>query len=85
VYEDSLLGRITVTESNGKLRLDAGHSYRGPLEHWQYDTFRVQYDDRWQGSDQISFTIGDGVASELRIAGFTLSRLPESKKAAAVH
>ena len=82
MYEDALLGRVVVTEQNGRLRLEAGHSYKGPLEHWQYDTFRVRYDDRWQGWDLISFTIGDGTASELRVSGFTLARVPEKKAAA---
>jgi CubicO group peptidase (beta-lactamase class C family) len=75
VYEDPLLGRISITERGGKLRLDAGSVLRGDLEHWQYDRFRARYDDRWQGTDMIAFTIGDGVASALEIAGFTLKRV----------
>ena len=74
VYEDPLLGRITVTDSKGKLRIDAGPALKGDLEHWQYDRFRARYDDRWQGTDMITFTIGDGIASSLEIAGFTLRR-----------
>lgn len=75
VYEDPLLGRVTVTESSGKLRMEAGPALAGRLEHWQYDRFRVSYDDRWQGTDIVAFTIGDGVASALEIAGFTLKRV----------
>ena len=75
VYEDQLLGRITVSEIGGKLRVDAGPALKGDLEHWQYDRFRARYDDRWQGTDLITFTIGDGVASALDIAGFTLRRV----------
>ena len=75
VYEDSLLGRISVIESGGKLRIDAGPVLKGSLEHWQYDRFRAAYDDRWQGTDFITFTIGNGVASALEIAGFTLKRV----------
>ncbi len=74
VYEDSLFGRITVTDRDGKLRVQAGPTLAGNLEHWEYDRFRVRYDDRWQGSDVISFAIGNGVASSLKIAGFTLRR-----------
>ena len=75
MYEDELLGRVTVTESGGKLRLDAGPALKADMEHWQYDRFRARYDDRWQGTDFITFTIGDGVASALEIAGFTLKRV----------
>ena len=83
VYEDSLLGRIRVTEAAGKLRIELGRSYKGSLDHWQYDTFRAQYDDRWQGTDLVSFTIGEGVASALHIGGTTLTRVPDDVKAAA--
>ena len=82
IYEEPFLGRVVVTEQNGKLRLEAGHAYKGPVEHWQYDTFRVRYDDRWQGSDMLNFTIGDGIASELRIYGSTFTRVEEKKDAA---
>jgi len=75
-YEDPLLGRIVVTEVGGKLRFDAGKVLKGNLDHWQYDTFRAKYDDRWQGTDMITFTIGDGVASTMNLAGFTLKRVP---------
>jgi CubicO group peptidase (beta-lactamase class C family) len=75
VYEDSLLGRISVVEHDGKLRVEAGPNLKGNLEHWQYDRFRARYDDRWQGTDFITFTIGDGVASALEIAGLTLKRV----------
>lgn len=74
-YEDPLLGRFAITESGGKLRIAAGPHHAGELEHWQYDTFRIHYDKRWQGADQISFTIGNGVPSVLNIAGFSLSRV----------
>jgi len=75
VYEDALLGRVTIAESAGKLRIDAGPALKGELQHWQYDRFRARYDDRWQGTDIITFAIGDGVASTLEIAGFTLKRV----------
>ena len=75
VYEDSLIGRIAIVERGGKLRIDAGPALKGNLEHWQYDRFRARYDDRWQGIDFITFTIGDGVASAIDIAGFTLKRV----------
>jgi hypothetical protein len=78
VYEDPLLGRISVMDEHGKLRIDAGPALKGDLEHWQYDRFRARYDDRWQGTDMITFTIGDGIASSLEIAGFTLKRVSDT-------
>jgi hypothetical protein len=83
VYEDPLLGRVSVSEQNGKLRFDAGAVLKGDIDYWQYDQFRARYDDRWQGTDIITFTIGDGVASALEIGGFTLKRVGDSGVAAA--
>jgi CubicO group peptidase (beta-lactamase class C family) len=77
MYEEPLLGRIAVRFVNGALRIDAGRALQGSVEHWQYDTFRARYDDRWQGTDQITFTIGDGIPSALRFAGYTFTRLPD--------
>ena len=74
VYEDPLFGRITIVEDGGRLKVDAGPPLKGKLEHWQYDRFRAVWDDRWQGTDILSFTIGDGVPTALEIAGFTLKR-----------
>jgi CubicO group peptidase (beta-lactamase class C family) len=75
VYEDSLFGRMTIVEEGGRLKVDAGPALKGKLEHWQYDRFRAVWDDRWQGTDILSFTIGDGVPTALEIAGFTLKRI----------
>jgi CubicO group peptidase (beta-lactamase class C family) len=83
VYEDPLLGRVTITEQKGKLRLDAGPALKADLEHWQYDQFRAQYDDRWQGTDLITFTIGEGLPSALELGGFTLKRVSDAGVAAA--
>ena len=79
VYEDPLYGRLEVTEASGKLRFSAGKALAGPAEHWQYDRFRVRYDDRWQGTDIVAFTIGDGIPTALELAGVTLRRVPDSQ------
>jgi hypothetical protein len=75
-YEDPLYGRIIVSEHGGRLDIDLGPIIKGKLEHWQYDRFRAVYDDRWQGTDIVSFTIGgDGTASALDISGLTFRRV----------
>jgi hypothetical protein len=84
-YEDSLVGRVAIRFVNGQLRLVAGHALQGPLEHWHYDTFRARYDDRWQGTDLISFTIGAGTPSALRWAGYTFVRQPDPPAAVSTH
>ena len=81
-YENATLGRLTVTLTDGKLRFDAGRALRGTLEHWHYDRFRVRYDDRWQGTDPVTFTIGDGIPAALDFAGYMFRRRPDSQAAA---
>jgi CubicO group peptidase (beta-lactamase class C family) len=43
-YADSAYGVVNVTESNGTLSLVFGPTWRGPLEHYHFDTFRVKFD-----------------------------------------
>jgi CubicO group peptidase (beta-lactamase class C family) len=75
-YADSLVGEVSVSLENGRLRLRSGSSHTATLEHWQYDTFRARWDNAWEGSDFATFTIGqNGVPSRLDFFGTTLRRL----------
>jgi CubicO group peptidase (beta-lactamase class C family) len=41
-YADSAYGTVSVTESNGTLTFAYGSTWRGPLEHWHFDTFHLK-------------------------------------------
>jgi len=43
-YADSMLGTVKVTEANGTLNFAFGSTWKGPLEHWHYDTFHLKLD-----------------------------------------
>jgi CubicO group peptidase (beta-lactamase class C family) len=43
-YADSLYGTAKVTEENGTLHFAFGPTWRGPLEHWHFNTFRMRLD-----------------------------------------
>jgi len=43
-YADSAYGTVNITESNGTLNFVFGPTWRGPLEHWHYDTFHLKLD-----------------------------------------
>ncbi len=43
-YVDSLHGEIVVTEGSGALQLTFGPTWRGQLEYWNADNFRVKFD-----------------------------------------
>jgi Domain of unknown function (DUF3471) len=75
-YADSLVGTMAVTVDAGKLRLRSSSKRAGTLEHWQYDTFRVRWDDAWQGTSLVTFTIGvNGSPSAVEVLGRSLSRV----------
>ena len=77
-YEDPIAGRVLVRLVDGKLRFTAGKLLSGSLEHYHYDQFRARYDDRWQGTDIVTFSIGAGVPSALEYSGFRFRRVPEA-------
>jgi len=83
-YSDSLFGTRRVTFENGALRIRYSPMYAATLEHWQYDTFRARADDRWDGSELVSFVIGtDGLPSRLEAGRATFRRVPENAPRAA--
>ena len=82
-YADSLVGEVTVTLENGKLRLRASSTHAGTLDHWEYDTFRLRWDNAWEGSEYATFTIGrDGSPSRLDLGGAMLRRVDRQRAGA---
>jgi hypothetical protein len=79
-YADSLYGEATVTAAaNGTLRLRIG-TQEGALEHWQYETFRVRWDQRWLGTDLVTFVLGsDGSPSRIELDGRTFGRVDRGR------
>ncbi|MFL5614489.1 MAG: serine hydrolase [Gemmatimonadaceae bacterium] len=82
-YTDSLVGAVAITIENGKLRLRASSTHAGTLDHWEYDTFRLRWDNAWEGSDFVTFTIGrDGAPSRLDYEGAMLRRVERQRASA---
>jgi CubicO group peptidase (beta-lactamase class C family) len=76
-YSDPLRGTVVIRLDNGELRLEYGPGLRGPLSHWNYDTFRVSWDAAWRGTAFVSFILGrtgKPVAIEFRGARFERER-----------
>jgi CubicO group peptidase (beta-lactamase class C family) len=68
-YTDSLFGTATVKADGDRLTLQIG-TQTAPLEHWQYDIFRVNWPDPFWDPDYASFTLDpDGTVGELRLVG----------------
>jgi hypothetical protein len=73
-YTDSLYGEADVSTAGDGLRLRIG-TMQGTLEHWQYDTFRVNWDDKWQGTAMVTFVIGpDGNPARIETDGRTYGK-----------
>jgi len=74
-YVDSLYGKAVVTYENGALRLRTSSKQAGSMAHWQYDSFRVNWDAAWRGSPMVTFVLGaDGRPAEVRMGGGVLRR-----------
>jgi CubicO group peptidase (beta-lactamase class C family) len=71
-YKDDMYGEAKVTVKDGKLVASYGPTFAGDLEHWHYNTFRVQWRDRTLGKGFINFTLNDeGKVEELKIENLT--------------
>jgi len=74
VDPDSLRSPVTIAMEDGALRYRVGRT-AGTLEHWQYETFQVVWDDWWRGRSTITFSIGpNGSADMLRVGNVEMRR-----------
>lgn len=70
-YTDAWYGDITVTLTNGKLRMAFGHTpqLQGEMVHWQHDTFLAKWDDREMRADAlVTFQLNaDGSIDQVKL------------------
>lgn len=70
-YEDAWYGDISVTFSNGRLRMAFGHTpqLQGEMVHWQHDTFIARWDDREMRADAfVTFQLNpDGSVDQVKL------------------
>lgn len=76
-YSDPLRGDVVVALEGGGLRIQHGVIYRGPLEHWHYNTFRAKWATEWHGSALVTFHLGaSGGVDALEVNGARFARRP---------
>lgn len=76
-YADSLYGSVEIRLDNGGLRLIASSRLDAVLTHWHYDTFRGDWNRRWQGPFLATFGLdAQGRPDRLELQGTTLRRRP---------
>lgn len=59
VYRDSLYGSVTVRLEGRRLVLAPSEFLTADLEHWNYDTFRARYRNRWLGTSMVTFRLAE--------------------------
>ncbi|AUD02770.1 serine hydrolase [Spirosoma pollinicola] len=80
-YTDPLSGKADVTLKDGRLYFSLNNVMTGYLEHWHYDTFRLVYDQFWNGRDPLSFVLdASGKVAKLSSSGLDLIKVPGSKQ-----
>ena len=86
-YADSMLGTVKITESNGTLNFGFGSTWKGPLEHWHFDTFHLKLDTPILGVIPVTFRLNAaGKVDEMLVdlAGpATFKRVPDRPARAA--
>ena len=77
-YTDPLYGKADVTLQDDALRVSLNNTMTGKLEHWNFDTFRLNYDQFWNGHDPVNFVLNtQGKVGSLRWGGAELMKMPE--------
>lgn len=69
-YADAWYGPIAITETGGRLRIDFRQTpgMQGTLTHWQYDTFRVAWDDAAIEPASVAFALdAAGKVAQIRM------------------
>ena len=78
-YTDPLYGKADVTLRDNKLYLSINNVMTGYLDHWHYDTFRVIFDQFWNGKEPVSFVLDtQGKVAKLTSSGLELTKAPEA-------
>jgi CubicO group peptidase (beta-lactamase class C family) len=70
VYRHPVLGQATISLKDGRLliQVERNEGLEGELEHWQYDTFRVEWADPYLRASLIPFRLDErGQAVEFRM------------------
>ncbi|GAB4038816.1 serine hydrolase [Spirosoma jeollabukense] len=77
-YTDPLYGKTDVSLRDGRLYVSINNVLTGYLNHWNFDTFRLVYDQWWNGKDFFSFELDTkGKVARVRGAGIELTKVPE--------
>ncbi len=76
-YSDPLHGSVEIAFSEGKLQIRYGVARAGTLEHWNYDTFRANWNAEWNRPSLVTFNLdAQGRPAMLQFLGSRYVRQP---------
>ena len=76
-FEDPLYGSVEIKLMNGKLTALVNNKATGTIEHWNYDTFRILYDKKWNGKSYLTFRLNTiGKITEVVLDGDVYKKIP---------
>jgi len=75
IFSNSLHGTITIVESGGALSFDQNDVVKGNTQHFHFDTFSIQYPERWMGKGLVTFHLNQhGSIGSLKVADVEFKR-----------
>ncbi|GAB2535618.1 serine hydrolase [Spirosoma aerophilum] len=78
-YTSPVYGKAEVKVKDGKLHISLNDVMSGQLDHWHYDTFRLTYDQFWNGKDPLNFLLDtQGNVAKLSAFGLELAKVPNT-------
>ncbi|GAB3885382.1 serine hydrolase [Spirosoma agri] len=78
-YTSPLYGQTEVTIRQTTLYVSFNKVMTGKLDHWHFDTFRLTYDQFWNGTDPVSFTVDtQGKVDKLLWNGAELEKVSDA-------
>ena len=74
-YTDMLYGTISISIENGSLQANNIKLGRGALTHFNFDTFTINWENKWQGKNKIQFLMNTlGKIEKLDFEGMQLAK-----------
>jgi CubicO group peptidase (beta-lactamase class C family) len=75
-YSDPLYGTVTISIQNNLLQLSNIKAGTASLTHWNYDSFLLNWNKKWQGKGVANFHINvEGQVDHINIDGVVLAKI----------
>jgi hypothetical protein len=74
-YDDPLYGALDISLLNGVLQASNIKLGKGSLTHFNFDTFNIEWDNKWQGKSMVQFMMNTtGKIDKIDLDGIQLSK-----------